>query len=527
MKVSKSIALSLVVVLLVSLIAACSNNGTNSNSKNGGNSGTSNTGSKDGATTEAGEPIVIKFLKPGTAGDSPEIPRVEQRIEEEFFKSTGINIDLQLSFYDWDVFSEKFTLDLASGNAPDFARFPTNLFFQFYSKGYFQPVEDVMKEHAPNLFKRFSEDEIQAAYFKGEMAGVPLGGSPINSIITIRADKLEALGKPMPTTVAEFEDVMAAYKAKYPNEYPFMGLWWAQTKVMNFLSGLENFAGSGKNYIMKSDGTVTTYFMHERMQNYLELATKWYKNGWVSPDFLTVGDESGGQFIKDSGLTVIGYGANGLEDIVQTANTVNPNAKGAIVPALKADWGNATAAFDGYNQEGYIGIPKSTTPEKAEVIAKFINWELENAENFWLGKRGELGVDYELVDGKINKLAKWKEEGANGYSWEHWMINSVYIDGGELNLQSLDAVEGNDDVLAYIANSEVINDPMLKTPYLPIDDLAAKVDSLNVKLGFLQSQIIIGKQPISAWSEAAQIWADGGGAEIEKELTAIYKSMTE
>jgi putative aldouronate transport system substrate-binding protein len=524
----RSVLLCLVAVLVISLIVGCS---STNNNKNTASQGKATTDTKTATTGETkatkGEPIVLKFLKPGTPGDSSEISRVEKRIEEKFYEDAGINIDLQLSFYDWDVLAEKFTLDLASGKAADFARFPTNLFFQFYSKGYFQPVGNLVKEHAPNVAKRFGEGEIAAANFKGEMAGFPLGGSPINSILVIRQDKLDALGKKMPTTVAEFEDVMAAYKVAHPKENPFMGVWWAGLKVMNNLVGIENFAGSGKNFIMKPDGTVTSYFMHDKIPAFLELANKWYKNGWVSQDFLTIGDEAEGLFTKDSGLTLVSYGANALESIEQTASSVNPQAKGAVMPVLNADWGNNTATFDGYNSEGYIGIPKSTTPEKAEIIAKFINWELDNPENFWLGKRGELGIDYEIVDGKIDKLAKWKEEGANGYSWEHWMVNSVYINGGDLQLQSLDAVEGNDDILKYIATAGHLDDPMLKTPYLPLGDLAAKVDALNVKLGELQTQIIIGKKPISDWSNAAKIWADGGGLELEQQITEIYKSMTE
>lgn len=504
----RSATVMLVLALVVTLIVGCTQG-----SKGGGASSSS-----------GDEPVVIRFLKPGTPGDSPEIPRVEQRIEEEFFKDTGIKIDLQMVFYDWDVFEQKFTLDLTAGTAPDFGRFWTSIFFQFYSKGYFQPVGDVMEKHAPNLFKQMKKEEIEWGFFKGEMAGVPLGGYPVNQVLVIRQDKLDALGKKMPTTVAELEDVMAAYKAAHPDEYPLHGPWWPVVKVMNFYSGIPNFAGSGRNFIMKEDGTVTTYFMHEKIPAYNELANRWYKNGWISPDFLTIGDEMEAEFIQDKGLIMVGYHASALENVEQTASTVNPNARGAVMPNLSASWGDRTTTFDGYNNEGYIGIPKSTSAEKAEIIAKLINWELDNMENFLMGKRGELGVDYQFVDGKVQKMPEWEKEGANGYSWEHWMVNRAVF-SEELNFQMADEVEGYESVIEFIQSAKPMDDPLLKTPYLPVGDLAAKVDALNVKLGELQSQILVGQRPLSDWSQAKKIWEDGGGLELEKQITAIYNEL--
>ncbi len=523
---SKSILVS--IALVFTLIVGCSSN-------NGNNSASPSTNNSPSASNKPAEkpaddkPVEIRMLKPGSPGDSPEIPRVEKAIEDSFYESTGIRIDLKLEFYDWDVLEQKYTLDIASGKAADFGRFPNNLFFKFYDKGYFQPIGDVMKAHAPNLFKQMSKEEIEAGYYKGEMAGVPLGGFPINYIMVIRQDKLDALGLQMPKTVADFENVMAAYKKAYPNEYPLHGVWFGYSKVINALNGITNFAGSGKGFVMKPDGTVTSYFMHDNIEKYNEMANRWYKNGWVSPDYLTIGDESEAEFIKDSGLAIINYHANGLENVEQTASSINPNAKGAVVPNLQADWGIKTAPFDGYNSEGYIGISKTVSPEKAEIIAKLINWELDSLENFMMGKRGQLGIDWDYVDKPnriLDKLPKWKEDGANGYSWEHWMINrAVFSD--EISFQVAGEAKGYEQILDYIQSAQFTEDPMLKTPYLPLGDLAAKVDELNVKLGFLQSQIVVGKRPLSDWSEAKKIWEDGGGLELEKQITEIYKSMTE
>lgn len=504
----------LVMMILAALVAGCT-----------GSPKSSETSGQSSDSGKSAEPVTIQFVKPGVTNDSPENARIKAKIEEEFFKSTGIRINLELKYYDWDVIAEKFNLDVAAGKAPDMIRLPLNLYFQFWEKGFFQPLNEWIDTQVPNLAKRFSQEEIDAGTVHGQIAGFPLGGTPVNSILLIRKDKLDALGKPMPTTLQQFEDAMAAYKKAHPNEYPFMAYWSAGLAYMNALAGLEAYNGNHK--ILKSDGTVTTYYMHEDMERYLELANRWYKNGWVTPDFMSAGEEVEGQFIKDMGLTVVSYQHYALDFIKQTKESVNPNAVASVVPQLKAPWGEETLRFDGFNSEGYLGITKNVSKEKAEIIAKLINWELDNPENFWLTKRGEEGIDYEIVDGKMKTPDKWKAEDAKPYNWEYWMINSAPIKGGDLNIPDADALPGYEEVYEQIRNAKTKKNPLLATPNIPLDDLAAKYDAVTKKLGELQSEIIIGRRPLSDWSQAAKIWADGGGADLEKKMTEIYKSLTE
>lgn len=527
MKRAKLMAVGLTVALLFTLIVGC---GSNKNSESSPSASNNSSPKASGSASEPAanvEPVKIRFLKPGTPGDSPEIPRVKKAIEDKFFADTGIKIDLDLYFYDWDVIDQKFIQDVAAGNPPDMVRMSTARHFRYYSQDYFQPVDDLIEKFVPNLAKRFSPGELEAAKVKGKTSGFPLSGHPVNYGLTIRKDKLDKLGMSIPTTLEELENVMAAYKQANPDEYPLLGVWYATLRIISGLTGVESFAGSGRPFIMKQDGTVTSYFMHENIKNYMELANKWYKNGWVSPDFLTVRDEAEGLFVKDSGLLLAGYATYGLDNFEQTRISVNPNAVPATLPQLKTPYTEFNSYFEGYNSEGYVGISKTVSKEKAEVIAKLINWELENPDNFWLTKRGVKGEDYLVEDGKMVTPDKWKADNAKPYSWEHWIINRPVINGGDLLIPDADQVPGMDGAMEYLAKVKFQEDPMMKSPYLPLGGLAAKVDDLNNKLGFLQSEIILGKKPISAWDEAAKIWENGGGADIEKEVTEIYKSMTQ
>ena len=71
-----------------------------------------------------------------------------------------------------------------------------------------------------------------------------------------------------------------------------------------------------------------------------------------------------------------------------------------------------------------------------------------------------------------------------------------------------------------------LDNPIKHTPYLPLGDLAPKLTAVNQKLGQLQAEIITGKRPLSAWDQAARIWKDGGGLDIEAALTRSYQDLT-
>lgn len=529
---SKSVVRSLAIVLLIMLVVGCSSN-TNSSNNNSGQTGGNNNAQQPSQTPsntqggekeeDRGEPIVINIMRPGAAGDSPEIPRVEKAIEDSFYEMYGINIDYNLYFYAWDQVEQKLTLDFAAGEAPDAMRLTRAMAYKMWDQGYLQPVTDLAKEHTPNLFKHMHEGEIDWASYKGEMIGYPMGGFAIATTIVMREDKLKDLGMEMPTTVAEFEEVMAAYKKKYPEEYPFHGTNQHATKYMKALSGVQ--AGA---YSLKSDGTVTISLLDDNMWRYNELARRWYENGFVSKDFLTQGDESEAEFIEDKGLTMVAYHSSPLRNIEKTIEGgFNENAVGRVMPHLIADWGDQTAPFDGYSGEGLFVIPVTTSPEKAEIVAKLINWELDSLVNFMYGKRGELGVDWEFIDEEnlvLDKMPKWKESGSNGYSWEHYFINRANF-SDELAFLSYTEPKGYEQVMEYQATGRPIDSPVMKYPHLPVEEMAVKIDELQVKIGQLQSEIIIGRRPLSDWDQAQKIWEDGGGKEIDQRLTEIFNEL--
>lgn len=509
----KVISFIMILSLVMALAAGCAT---------GGNSETT---IEDQTTTQPqnDEPVTLRILKPGTINESPENPRIKAKIEEELYEYTGTKVNLDFYFYDWDVFSEKYNLDIVSQNAPDAFRATTNIYFKLAFDGQFQALDSVIDEYIPNLTRRFTEGEIKAGIVNGETMGLPLGGTPANSLMLIRKDKLDLLGKEIPTTLAELEDVYAAYKEAHPDETPYMGYWSANVKWIGALAGLDSYFGTEKS--LKSDGTVTTYYMQPNMPRYIELLRKWVENGWCQADVLTAGEEAEGLFIKDKGLTIITYERYGLDFFKQTKESVNPDATAAVVPALTTPWSDTTIAFDGYNSEGYLAVPKTTPADKVKLVAQFVNWELDSPDNWWLTKRGEKGIDYEIIDGKMSTPEKWQAEGAQPYDWTYYLINSVFTNGGDLNTPQIDALPETDTIYNMIRTVKTIKNPLLDTPYLPLDDLATQLDSVTKKLGELQSEIITGQRPLSDWDLAEEIWLDGGGAELEEKMTEVYNSM--
>lgn len=479
-----------------------------------------------GAGGGGGKAIVLKYARGGSHDTSPENARVKKAIEDKFAKDTGIRVDLQPVYYDWDNIIQKYNVDIAGGTAPDAVRFWPAQHFENWFKGQYQPLNDLVSKYAPNMAKRFAPDEIEAAKVKGTITGLPLGGKPINYLLAIRTDKMQQYGITMPTTLDQLEQAMDIYKKKEPKNSPFMFYWAGGIRYISALAGLPMDRDS---LYVTDDGRVTSVYMHPNQSRYIGLFAKWYKNGWVTKDSLTQGEDAESLFMKGRGLMVQSYVAGGLNFIYDTLKKTDPNATGAMVPELTAPWGNQTLFLDGFNSEGYLGIIKTTKPDVAQVLVKFYNWEIDNRVNFQLTRRGQEGVDYTIQDGKLDKPAKWKADGAQPYNWEYVMVADPFLNGGDLDPIDVSAPPGTLDAYAQvktaIANRLYIDNPIKHDPYLPVGDLAPKLTAVNQKLGQLQAEIITGKRPLTDWDKAAQIWKDGGGADIEAALTKSYQDL--
>lgn len=141
----------MVIVLLLSMLAACSSN-------EGGNKQTNapatTTGNKEGAekpdvTEETSKPVgTVKIVLPG---DQPKDMAGVQKAMEEKLKADGLNIKLQFTYFPWDQYSNKLNLIAASGEDYDMAWTHVSWLSQITAKNVIIPLNDLLDEQGMQL----------------------------------------------------------------------------------------------------------------------------------------------------------------------------------------------------------------------------------------------------------------------------------------------------------------------------------------------------------------------------------------
>ncbi len=113
-----------------------------------------------------------------------------------------------------------------------------------------------------------------------------MGSGYADQGLAIRQDFLDKVGKDVPTTYAEWEDVLTAFKDELGIEAPFY------TGKYGIDNG-EFMAGYGvAPYFYQVDGTVKYGPLEEGYKEYLTMMHDWFEKGLLDPDFAT--RQSGG-----------------------------------------------------------------------------------------------------------------------------------------------------------------------------------------------------------------------------------------
>ena len=243
----------------------------------------------------ADDVTVIRWF--GTRGvpgpDAPIPPLLEELV------SRKVGFDVKFEIYGAvDNHMEIIQLNLAANDLPDlFHVFNINEDFLRQASAKFEVQE--MAENMPESTKwlrglmnqlGLDEDETWAIYqdsSDGRMWGTPriwdLGWVPSGQMW--RKDVLDDLGYETPTTIAETEEVFAAYKAAFPDKYA-MGAsgkapWWqAFDQVFNAYGIVAG--GQGMR-----DGMLKQHFTFPEFKEALATLRNWYAKGYIDPEFIT------------------------------------------------------------------------------------------------------------------------------------------------------------------------------------------------------------------------------------------------
>ncbi|MGJ8605332.1 MAG: extracellular solute-binding protein [Marivita sp.] len=344
----------------------------------------------------------------GVGGDANEIYPVEEAARA----MTGVHLVDQTFGKNTKDSGEAMNLLIASGDMPDIVgghliQQPVN---EFGPQGAFAPLNDLVKEHAPNIQAFWdSHPGLQQAIsaYDGNYYYIPyLPDGKYGRAYFIRQDWLDALGLEQPQNVDALYEVLVAFRDQDPNgngmkdEVPFFARNWEETIRLVTLwdarsSGSDTFHDF---YVNEDKGMVVHPYAEDAYRDALTNVAKWYAEGLIDPEVFTRGSsareyllsENLGGMTHDWFASTSGYNA-ALADKVEGFN---------FIPFLPP------ASPSGRRMEEHRRIPikpdgwaiSHTNENPVETIKYFDFWFTE--EGRLLSNFGIEGVHYDIIDGE-------------------------------------------------------------------------------------------------------------------------------
>lgn len=408
-KTNPILRLLMVTVTAAVILAGCSgsNNNPPANSANNGNSANENAGNGD-TVKETSYPDSISYwvmLNANVAATMKDYSEIGayRKLKE----ITGTEVVFQHPPIGQE--KDQFNLMIASGELPDvieygWANAPKGA-DSLIKEGRIIRLNELIEEHAPNLTKVLDENpefRKMITTDEGNIYVMPfLLGDPLLSVThgpIIRKDWLDNVNLDSPETIADWEEMLIAFRDNDPNgnnqpdEIPFL-LSTGDINMNNLFVGAWGITTA----FYQEDGVVKYGPIQPEFKEYLAAMAKWYKEGLIDPDYATTDAK-----LKDAKVTgdqlgsFSGYPGSSIGRYLELTAESNPAfaLTGPVNPALET--GGYSMGFYSQPFTG-IGAAISANAENPEQIVKWLDFKY-GEEGHLLFNFGIEGESYTMVD---------------------------------------------------------------------------------------------------------------------------------
>lgn len=327
---------------------------------------------------------------------------------QEAEKLTGVSIE-------WihpsaNQVEEQFNLMLASGDLPDIMIYNWPVVpggpAKMIKDGVILDLTSYMDQYAPNLTKLYAEHpdwKKQAVLDDGSQYMFPFIRADLfvtlGSGFQLRNDWLEKLGLKVPTTIDECYQVLKAFKEQDPNgngeadEIPF-------TPIDRW--GINNFAysfGVSTNF-QNNNGTVKYGPLESNYRVWLETMAKWYAEGLINPEYLTVDMNKADELITGNRAgSYFGMLSGSMGKYLDMVRPTDPTFDLVASPTLKGPDGKGYSYLAPEGPQTYGASAVSANCPNKEIAIQWLDFFFSEQEQM-LGNYGVEGVSYTMVDGK-------------------------------------------------------------------------------------------------------------------------------
>lgn len=425
----------------------------------------------------------------------------------------------------WQALNERlgFTLDVTLVPSGDFTdRFQTTVagdrlpdLFTYFAGG-IPGLPSLLRERAADLTDLLSGDAIEnypflanipteswtSAVYGGRIYGVPIArGAQSSPALYRRDDVLEDRG--LDADVTSWDDLVAIFSELTG------GNTWALSNVPMQL--IRQSHGIANGWSLDGD-TLVSANEDVRQLDALEAGRKLVADGLVHPD-TTSADNQQRQSWVVAGTTNFFEGTYAAWSTLASRPTAGSMRLGIVAPPA-IEGGGTAPIWLGPATHNLTGISIDAT-DRAEALLDVLNYLAApfGSEEHLFKNYGLEGVHHTRDETDPVLTEKGQSESQLGlkYVGEGPWIN--YVPGKP------DVAQAQYDVQSALVPTAIAN----PASGLFSDTQSRKGSQIGSNLGSLETDILQGRKPVSAWTDGVEKWKRDGGDAIRDELTAAYQ----
>ncbi|ROR27395.1 carbohydrate ABC transporter substrate-binding protein (CUT1 family) [Mobilisporobacter senegalensis] len=441
MKKLKRLALMTIMLIAVSIIGGCSSK-----------------------TDDKLETLTI--LYPGDEGE-----RMSEFMENEFAEKMAedLNVKVEVIYVPWDQYWEQKDIMLAANEPIDLYWDGLPSLSTMVNKKQARVLNDLIDQYGQDMLKVLPKEQLEGATINGDIYGIPSSYAPSSAmyqLVCVRQDIMDAVGMTKLNTAEDLKEFAKRTSEKFPDlkgpsDIIFKPLTrYFEDEPLTFIAA-EDLIVFGED-----TNKVYSYYEAEAFKKVAKFNREMYQSGYYSDDLTIKYNE------RDSRMQTGQYtwveGSLGKEnEIIDTVKANAPDAKlkSYLLAEEKPRYIIATGGE-------VLCIPQ--TAPNPEGAMKFINWLYSSEENYLFALYGVEGKDYEIVDGRIKKIAD------NDFFYEWMFRNQNYqLFSPDIDQSYIDLYKSWDDnairskTLGFNFNNENVKEIETAIKEVGLKDFAA------------------------------------------------------
>ena len=502
---------------------------------------------EDGTESEEEVPVIdVSIFAIPTGGTTPaEDSRVVEYFNEKF------KFNLTLYGEQSDNATARLNTFLASNDMPDM--FVVNNVEAVKQQGCVSFTMEELEAYFPNTLAEINklsvdigrDPEVTWNLFKvdGELNQIPTiwYGGKFPSPTIWRKDILDELGKEVPATVEEWEDVFSAYYEKY-GTYCYTGC--AKNLLWQTFSSITGSNGITFWEWQVVDDKIVPGWTQPEQREILETLARWYEVGYIDKEFVTK-DNAAKKNDFVNGNTIVHDWVSSKDVLIDPPYEVGSTLEATVALVPEATFALGTIPSMGSTERSgwrvwdpftgaSVGFGKhlENDRDKLHRLMDFLDTLNSDVNVFLTAYLGWEGENWDWTDDgqalareEYGDLAVRSEYGTGGQYWLNMCSNSYFnrdeITKSQALLSARDELNAEGGLMGPDKVKRVISASRVALITEDGTNLEQQYSGLFTARDAMFVEIITGAEPIEAFDEFVEMWNENGGAELEELMNEL------